>query len=66
MFLARERLQNEKVFARRAILCYKIVQDGYMKRMFVEFAGVTRVLRAHGVSDDALLAMQHRFSKTRK
>lgn len=29
-----------------------------MKRTFVEFAGVTRVLRLHGVSDDAVLAMQ--------
>ena len=29
-----------------------------MKRTFVEFAGVTRVLRSNGVSDDALLTMQ--------
>ncbi|MHB1766744.1 MAG: type II toxin-antitoxin system RelE/ParE family toxin [Phycisphaerae bacterium] len=29
-----------------------------MKRTFVEFGGVTRVLAMHGVSDDAILAMQ--------
>ena len=29
-----------------------------MKRTFIEFAGVTRVLHAHDVTDEALLAMQ--------
>ena len=29
-----------------------------MRRTFVEFAGVTRVLQSHQVPDDALLAMQ--------
>ncbi len=29
-----------------------------MKRTFVEFAGVTRVLRVNGVADDAILVMQ--------
>ncbi len=29
-----------------------------MRRTFVEFVGVTRVLKEHGVSDDSLLTMQ--------
>ncbi len=49
------------MFATAYGMCYKIVQKGSMQRTFVEFEGVTRVLRANGVADDVLMAMQRRI-----